>query len=169
MMCESKMISKSDDVDVGCGNAFGGKFLEWRLFHAFTYHRDCIYLSIVVMNMSFICFLILYINRGSLLCPLQCSYPIFSHLLISIVFLSNLFFSCNRWCPRRWRWFLCTDREQRHWWFLIDRDSNWHCFWFQGILTFLPPISLRRPILSCYPKLLCFTFNYQNNQRMHIG
>ena len=24
MMCESKMISKSDDVDVGCGNAFGG-------------------------------------------------------------------------------------------------------------------------------------------------
>jgi hypothetical protein len=24
MMCESKLISKSDDVDVGCGNAFGG-------------------------------------------------------------------------------------------------------------------------------------------------
>lgn len=24
MMCESKMVSKSDDVDVGCGNAFGG-------------------------------------------------------------------------------------------------------------------------------------------------
>lgn len=24
MFCESKMISKSDDVDVGCGNAFGG-------------------------------------------------------------------------------------------------------------------------------------------------
>ena len=24
MMCESKMITKSDDVDVGCGNAFGG-------------------------------------------------------------------------------------------------------------------------------------------------
>jgi len=23
MMCESKMITKSDDVDVGCGNAFG--------------------------------------------------------------------------------------------------------------------------------------------------
>ena len=25
MMVESKMISKSDDVDVGCGNAFGGE------------------------------------------------------------------------------------------------------------------------------------------------
>ena len=24
MMIESKMISKSDDVDVGCGDAFGG-------------------------------------------------------------------------------------------------------------------------------------------------
>ena len=24
MMAESKMVSKSDDVDVGCGNAFGG-------------------------------------------------------------------------------------------------------------------------------------------------
>lgn len=25
MMCESKMITKNDDVDVGCGNAFGGE------------------------------------------------------------------------------------------------------------------------------------------------
>lgn len=29
MMCESKMISKNnDEVDVGCGNAFGGEGVE---------------------------------------------------------------------------------------------------------------------------------------------
>ena len=29
MMCESKMISKNnDEVDVGCGNAFGGEGAE---------------------------------------------------------------------------------------------------------------------------------------------
>ena len=29
MMCESKMISKNnDEIDVGCGNAFGGEGAE---------------------------------------------------------------------------------------------------------------------------------------------
>jgi hypothetical protein len=59
MMCESKMISKNnDDVDVGCGNAFGGEAAEeaGRLYldlHCFSNTPDFVRSGTTYSSMQF--------------------------------------------------------------------------------------------------------------------
>jgi hypothetical protein len=58
-----------------------------------------------------------------------CSDPSSFNRFHNFLFL----YYCRR-CPRRWCWFRCTNCQQRHWWLSTDRDTNWNCCWFQGIL-----------------------------------